>query len=181
MSSDFRPAPFSQFPRLGAVDEITHAVTTRFGPAFGKVGTDEATAVAARETAELLSMNGTAWAHQVHGDTILRVNESGIAGMRFSISETAEYGDVAIGPKIIDASVKKRMVKQLKEIESGKFAKAWIAEADGGCKNFNKIRKEEAKHQIEKVGERLRSTMSWIKQKKMVKGAAQASYVSASK
>ncbi len=109
------------------------------------------------------------------------MNEAGIAGMRFSISETAEWGDVSVGPKIIDASVKKRMQKQLKEIESGKFAKEWIAEADGGCKNFNRIRKEESKHQIEKVGERLRSTMSWIKQKKMAKGAAQASYVSASK
>jgi ketol-acid reductoisomerase len=86
-----------------------------------------------------------------------------------------------VGPKIIDASVKKRMAKQLKEIKSGKFAREWIAEAEGGCKNFNKIRREEAKHQIEKVGERLRGTMSWIKQKKLKKGAAQASYVSASK
>ncbi|MFC7337256.1 ketol-acid reductoisomerase [Haloferula chungangensis] len=109
------------------------------------------------------------------------MNESGIAGMRFSISETAEWGDVSVGPKIINESVKNRMRKQLKEIESGKFAKQWIAEADSGCKNFNQIRKEEAKHQIEKVGERLRSTMSWIKQKKLAKGAAQASYVSASK
>ncbi len=107
--------------------------------------------------------------------------ESGIAGMRFSISETAEYGDVTVGPKIIDASVKKRMVAQLKAIEAGKFAKEWMAEYQGGCKNFNKIRKDEAAHQIEKVGERLRGTMSWIKQKKLVKGAAQASYVSASK
>jgi ketol-acid reductoisomerase len=57
------------------------------------------------------------------------MNEAGIAGMRFSISETAEWGDVTVGPKIIDASVKKRMQKQLKEIESGKFAKEWIAEA----------------------------------------------------
>ncbi|MGE9271199.1 MAG: ketol-acid reductoisomerase, partial [Verrucomicrobiales bacterium] len=76
---------------------------------------------------------------------------------------------------------KNRMRKQLKDIESGKFAKQWIKEAEGGCKEFDKIRKEEAKHEIEKVGERLRSTMSWIKQKKLAKGAAQASYVSASK
>ena len=55
------------------------------------------------------------------------MNEQGIAGMRFSISETAKWGDVTVGPKIIDASVKKRM-KQLKDIESGKFAKEWIAE-----------------------------------------------------
>ncbi|RYD37684.1 MAG: ketol-acid reductoisomerase [Verrucomicrobiaceae bacterium] len=109
------------------------------------------------------------------------MNESGLAGMRFSISETAEWGDVSVGPKIIDAGVKKRMAKQLKDIESGKFAKDWIAEYKNGYPRFNKIRKEEAAHQIEKTGEKLRSTMSWIKQKKLKKGASQASYVSSSK
>jgi ketol-acid reductoisomerase len=109
------------------------------------------------------------------------MNESGIAGMRFSISETAEWGDVTVGPKIIDASVKKRMQKQLKDIESGKFAREWIKEATSGGENFDAIRKTEAEHPIEKVGEKLRSTMSWIKQKKLKKGAAQASYVSSSK
>ena len=108
------------------------------------------------------------------------MNEQGIAGMRFSISETAEWGDVSVGPKIIDASVKKRMVKQLKEIESGKFAKQWIAEYEGGYKVFNQLRKEGANHQIEKVGEKLRSTMSWIKQSKIKKGASQASLISSS-
>lgn len=109
------------------------------------------------------------------------MNESGIAGMRFSVSETAEYGDVTVGPKIIDASVKKRMQKQLKAIEDGKFAKEWTAEYLGGNKNFNAIRKAEAAHPIEKVGEKLRSTMSWIKQGKIKKGASQASYTSSSK
>lgn len=109
------------------------------------------------------------------------MNEAGIAGMRFSISETAEYGDVTVGPKIIDASVKKRMVAQLKTIESGKFAKEWTKEYETGCKNFNALRKEGAEHQIEKVGAKLRSTMSWIKQTKLKKGASQASYVSSSK
>lgn len=109
------------------------------------------------------------------------MNESGIAGMRFSISETAEYGDVTVGPKIIDKTVKDRMRKQLKLIEQGKFAKEWTAEYASGSKNFSAIRKAEAAHPIEKIGERLRSTMSWIKQKKLVKGAAQASYVSQSK
>ena len=80
MSTDQSPAPFSQFPGLGQQASITHAVTTRFGPAFGKIGTDQATADAAALTAELLSMDGTAWVHQVHGDTILRVSASGIAG-----------------------------------------------------------------------------------------------------
>ncbi len=80
MSTDNTPDPFSQFPKLSQRNQITHAVTTRFGPAFGKVGTDQATAEAAAQTAELLQMQGTAWAHQVHGDTILRVNKPGIAG-----------------------------------------------------------------------------------------------------
>jgi ketol-acid reductoisomerase len=106
--------------------------------------------------------------------------EQGIAGMRFSVSETAEWGDVSVGPKIIDASVKKRMKKQLREIESGKFAREWVAEFEGGCKNFNKIRKSEAAHQIEKVGSKLRSTMSWLKASKIKKGASQASLISGS-
>ena len=109
------------------------------------------------------------------------MNEQGIAGMRFSVSETAEWGDVSVGPKIIDGSVKKRMQKQLKDIESGKFAKDWIKEYKDGYPRFNQIRKEEAAHPIEKTGAKLRSTMSWIKQSKIKKGASQASYVSSSK
>ncbi len=109
------------------------------------------------------------------------MNESGIAGMRFSISETAEYGDVTVGPKIIDGSVKKRMAAQLKAIEKGKFAKEWTAEYAGGNKRFNAIRKVEAAHPIEKTGAKLRATMSWIKQKKIKQGASQASYASTSK
>jgi ketol-acid reductoisomerase len=109
------------------------------------------------------------------------MNEQGIAGMRFSVSETAEYGDVTVGPKIIDKSVKERMRKQLKAIEDGKFAKEWTKEFAGGNKNFNAIRKAEAAHPIEKVGERLRGQMSWIKSKKIAKGAAQASFIADSK
>ncbi len=102
------------------------------------------------------------------------INESGIAGMRFSISETAEYGDVTVGPKIIDASVKKRMEKALKRIQDGKFAKEWIAENEAGQPNFKALRKAGEQHPIEKVGKRLRSTMPWIK-KRDLKGQ-QASY-----
>jgi ketol-acid reductoisomerase len=109
------------------------------------------------------------------------MNEAGIAGMRFSISETAEYGDLTVGPKIIDASVKKRMKRQLKEIESGKFAREWIAEYQAGGKKFRAIREAEAKHPIEATGAKLRGTMSWIKRKQLKQGAAQASYVSQSK
>ncbi|MFV1993808.1 MAG: ketol-acid reductoisomerase [Verrucomicrobiales bacterium] len=102
------------------------------------------------------------------------INESGIAGMRFSISETAEYGDVTMGPKIIDARVKRNMKRALKRIQSGAFAKEWIKEYESGEKKFNKLRKEGAQHEIEKVGKRLRSTMPWIK-KRELKGS-QASY-----
>ncbi len=104
------------------------------------------------------------------------MNESGIAGMRFSISETAEYGDVTVGPKIINDSVKKRMAQQLKRIQNGSFAREWMKEYQEGCKNFDKIREEEASHPIEETGARLRSLMPWIKKRKVKAGAAQASY-----
>ena len=102
------------------------------------------------------------------------MNEKGIAGMRFSISETAKWGDVYIGPKIIDASVKKRMKAALKDIQTGKFAKDWIKEYKGGYKKYNTLLKKGEQHQIEKTGERLRGLMPWIG-KKNIKGA-QAAY-----
>ena len=102
------------------------------------------------------------------------MNESGISGMRFSISETAKWGDVSVGPKIIDASVKKRMKSALKDIQSGKFAKGWIAEYKGGYKKYNGLLKKGEQHSIEKVGGRLRSLMPWMK-KRQIKGA-QAAY-----
>ena len=102
------------------------------------------------------------------------MNEAGIAGMRFSISETAKWGDVAVGPKIIDASVKKRMKTALKDIQSGKFAKEWIKEYEGGYKKYNALLKAGEQHPIEKTGERLRGLMPWIK-KRNLKGS-QASY-----
>jgi ketol-acid reductoisomerase len=102
------------------------------------------------------------------------MNEAGISGMRFSISETAKWGDVSVGPKIIDAGVKKRMKAALKDIQSGKFAKGWVSEYNGGYKKYNALLKAGQKHQIERVGERLRSLMPWMK-KRSVKGA-QAAY-----
>ncbi len=102
------------------------------------------------------------------------INESGISGMRFSISETAKWGDVVVGPKIIDASVKKRMQTALKNIQNGKFAREWVAEYEGGYKTFNALLKAGEKHPIEKVGAKLRALMPWIK-KKNIKGA-QAAY-----
>ncbi len=102
------------------------------------------------------------------------MNEAGISGMRFSISETAKWGDVSVGPKIIDASVKKRMKAALKDIQSGKFAKGWITEYKGGYKRYNALMKKGERHSIEKVGARLRGLMPWMR-KRSIKGA-QAAY-----
>ncbi len=103
------------------------------------------------------------------------MNESGIAGMRFSISETAKWGDVTVGPRIIDASVKKRMKEVLKDIQSGKFAKEWVKEYENGYPNYKKLLAEGAKHPIEKTGARLRGLMPWIK-KRDIKGAERDMY-----
>ncbi|MSR42920.1 MAG: ketol-acid reductoisomerase [Pedosphaera sp.] len=102
------------------------------------------------------------------------MNESGIAGMRFSISETAKWGDVSVGPKIIDASVKKRMKVALKNIQSGKFARDWIDEYKGGYKKYNALLKKGQQHPIEKTGARLRGLMPWMK-KRAITGV-QAAY-----
>jgi len=102
------------------------------------------------------------------------MNEAGISGMRFSISETAKWGDVSVGPKIIDASVKQRMKAALKDIQSGKFARNWVKEYKGGYTRYNALLKKGAQHPIEKTGERLRAMMPWMK-KRQIKGA-QAAY-----
>jgi ketol-acid reductoisomerase len=102
------------------------------------------------------------------------MNEKGIAGMRFSVSETAKWGDVSVGPKIIDASVKKRMKAALKDIQSGKFAREWVKEYKGGYKKYNALLKQDEQHLIEQTGERLRGMMPWMP-KRNIKGA-QAAY-----
>ena len=102
------------------------------------------------------------------------INEAGIAGMRFSISETAKYGDVVTGPRIINKTVKKEMGKVLKEIQNGKFAKNWINEYKTGRKNYTPCSRPAQTHPIEKVGARLRGLMPWIG-KKNLKGP-QAAY-----
>src|SRR3989441_519403 len=102
------------------------------------------------------------------------MNEAGVSGMRFSVSETAKWGDVTIGPKIIDASVKKRMKTALKEIQSGKFARGWVKEYESGYKRYHALLRKGEKHSIEKVGARLRSLMPWMR-KRSIKGV-QAAY-----
>ena len=102
------------------------------------------------------------------------INESGISGMRFSVSETAKWGDVTVGPRIINESVKNRMRAALKEIQSGKFARNWIREYQGGYKRYGQLLKEGEKSEIEKVGRRLRGLMPWMR-KRSLKGV-QSSY-----
>ena len=88
--------------------------------------------------------------------------EEGIAGMRYSISDTAEYGDVSRGPRIVNARTKTEMRKILKEIQSGKFAKEWVAESESGRATFNALREAGRTHQIEEVGAQLRSMMPFL-------------------
>ena len=102
------------------------------------------------------------------------MNEAGVSGMRFSISETAKWGDVTVGPKVVDGTVKKRMKEVLKEVQSGRFAKGWVNEYQGGYKRYNALLKKGEQHSIEKVGARLRSMMPWMP-KRSVKGV-QAAY-----
>ncbi|AVT37306.1 ketol-acid reductoisomerase [Plantactinospora sp. BB1] len=88
--------------------------------------------------------------------------EGGIARMRYSVSDTAEYGDYSRGPRVIDSRVKDEMRKILSEIQSGEFAREWIAEDDAGRPNFTKWRAEGAAHPIEETGKKLRGMMSWV-------------------
>jgi ketol-acid reductoisomerase len=88
--------------------------------------------------------------------------EGGIARMRYSVSDTAEYGDYTRGPRIIDERTKDEMRKILSEIQDGSFARELIAEDDAGRPNFNKYREQGASHPIEETGRRLRGMMSWV-------------------
>ena len=90
--------------------------------------------------------------------------EKGMQGMRYSISNTAEYGDMTRGPRVIGPEVRQSMKQILGEIQSGDFAREWIAENRAGAENFNRMREEAAGHQIESVGKDLRSMMPWIDQ-----------------
>ncbi len=88
--------------------------------------------------------------------------EGGIARMRYSVSDTAEYGDVTRGPRVIDSRVKDEMRRILGEIQNGEFAREWIAEDDAGRPNFTKLQQQGADHPIEAVGAKLRGMMSWV-------------------
>ena len=88
--------------------------------------------------------------------------EQGIGGMRFSVSDTAEYGDLSRGPRVIDDHVRETMKTVLDEIQSGAFAAEWVAESRSGRENFNRLEAAGHEHRIEKVGSDLRDMMPWI-------------------
>ena len=94
--------------------------------------------------------------------------EGGMANMRYSISNTAEYGDYTRGPRLITSETRKEMKKILKEIQSGQFAKEWMLENKSGQTKFKTMRKNHKEHNIEKVGEKLRTLMPWIAEGKLV-------------
>ena len=94
--------------------------------------------------------------------------EGGISNMRYSISNTAQYGDITRGPRVINAGVKKEMKKILSEIQSGEFAREWILECKANKPVFNALTQKGAEHPIEKVGEKLRAMMPWLKKSKLV-------------
>ena len=89
--------------------------------------------------------------------------QGGLAYMRYSVSDTAEYGDYSRGPRIINESVKNEMRRILHEIQSGQFAREWILENQAGRPGFLAMRRKEAEHPVEIVGKELRGMMSWLK------------------
>ena len=96
------------------------------------------------------------------------IYEGGIANTRYSISNTAEYGDMTRGKRVVGAEARKAMKEMLGEIQSGKFADEWITEYKAGMPHFRELRKEGANHPIEAVGARLRDLMPWLKENRLV-------------
>jgi ketol-acid reductoisomerase len=95
--------------------------------------------------------------------------EAGIAGMRYSISDTAQFGDMTRGPRVVDEDTKKRMKKILEEIQRGEFAKEWILENRAGRPSFNALARRDENHLIEQVGAELRAMMSWVQRPQAAK------------
>jgi ketol-acid reductoisomerase len=91
--------------------------------------------------------------------------QGGLSYMRYSVSDTAEYGDYTAGPRIVDEHVRASLKQLLTEIQNGEFAKRWIIENQTGRPAFLAVRRREQEHQIEQVGKELRSMMSWLNAK----------------
>ncbi len=96
------------------------------------------------------------------------IYEGGVANMRYSVSNTAEYGDFTRGPRVVDESTRARMREILGEIQRGEFAREFILENKSGKVSFNAMRRRAAEHPMEEVGARLRSLMPWLKDNRLV-------------
>jgi ketol-acid reductoisomerase len=96
------------------------------------------------------------------------IYEGGLANMRYSVSNTAEYGDYTRGPRVVNEGVKAEMKRILDDIQSGRFARDWMLENSAGQPSFKAMRKRGAEHDIEKIGEKLRAMMPWIAKNKLV-------------
>ena len=96
------------------------------------------------------------------------INQGGLSDMRYSISNTAEYGDLTRGPRIITDETKMEMKRILGEIQDGTFANEFIGEFDSGCGKFNQLRKQNEEHSIEKVGAKVRTNFSWDQEDKII-------------
>lgn len=94
--------------------------------------------------------------------------EGGLANMRYSVSNTAEYGDYVTGPRVVDEYTKEEMKRVLEDIQSGKFARDWVLENKAGQAGFKAVRRRHAEHQIEEVGAKLRAMMPWLQANKLV-------------
>jgi len=93
--------------------------------------------------------------------------QGGLAYMRYSVSDTAEYGDYTRGPRVVSEQTKAEMKRILSEIQSGQFAREWVLENQANRPGFLAMRRRDAEHPIEEVGKRLRAMMSWIKPPRM--------------
>jgi ketol-acid reductoisomerase len=96
------------------------------------------------------------------------IYEGGVANMRYSVSNTAEYGDLTRGPRVIDDSVRERMRGILRDIQEGRFAREFVLENKAGGISFDALRKRAASHPMEAIGARLRGLMPWLKEKQLV-------------
>jgi ketol-acid reductoisomerase len=96
------------------------------------------------------------------------VYQDGVANMRYSVSNTAEYGDFVSGPRVVDAGTKARMKDILSDIQSGAFARQFILENKSGNVGFKAMRRQAAEHPMEEVGARLRGLMPWLKERQLV-------------
>ena len=100
------------------------------------------------------------------------INDGGITRMHQFISETAQYGDLTRGPRVVDAHAREQMRQVLREIQDGRFAREWIAEHKSGRKNYQALKQADLDHPIEEVGKRLRASMSWLQSSAANKKAA---------